>query len=82
MAVITFFGQAGCLLPLLILFNLFFGWMFLPVLYWLAAGSVLILLFFVNSYIFLRRLSKMTKPAEGARDGAIDVEGKVIEREG
>lgn len=81
MAVVAFFGQAGCLLPLLILFNLFFGWMFVPPFYWLAAEGVLILLFFINSYIFLRRLAKLTKTTEEARAGVIDVEGKVIERE-
>lgn len=81
MALITFFGQAGCLLPLLMLFNLFFGWIFLPPLYWLASAGVLILLFFISTYIFLRRLAKLTKPAEKARSGAIDVEGKIIEGE-
>jgi hypothetical protein len=66
--------QAGCLLPALILLNLFFGWMFLKASVWLAVEAVLILLFILNSYILVRKVKKWSKP-----DDVIDVKGEVVE---
>lgn len=72
---IFFFSQSGCLLPLLILSNLFFGWMFLKPLTWLAVEGILIIMFLINSYILTRKLSSTSQK----RKDFIDVEGEVIE---
>lgn len=78
MKAVFFLGQAGCLLPALILVNLFFGWMFLSTSAWLATGGFLIVLFFVNSFMFMRRVTNLTKSARSKRPGAIDVEAEVV----
>ena len=70
-----FFSRTGCFLPLLIILNLFFGWIFLKPLYWLLLEVVLILLFAINTYIITRKITGFSKK----RDDVIDVEGKVIE---
>lgn len=71
----VFFSQTGCLLPLLIILNLFFGWMFLKPIAWLLTEGILILLFMINSYILSRRISSFS----AKRDKVIDVEGEVVE---
>jgi len=60
---------------MLIIFNLFFGWMFFKPLYWLAIEGILILLFVISSYIFLRRITSL----DSKRDNAIDVKGEIVE---
>jgi uncharacterized membrane protein len=72
---IVFFSRTGCLLPLLIIFNLLFGWIFLRPLCWLFLEIVLVLLFMVNSYILTRRIIL----ASSRRGDGIDVEAKVLE---
>lgn len=67
-------AYSGCLLPLLIVLNLFSGKLFFSTGQWLAIEGILILLLLFNSYISLRR---MFRPGQ-KRGGAIDVEGKVI----
>ena len=67
-------SSGGCLLPLLIILNLFFGRLFLKASHWLALEGVLILLFALNSYLFTRRIFRCVKK----RDNVIDVEGEVI----
>ena len=67
--------QAGCLLPALILLNLFFGWMFLKPLAWIILEGVLVLLFLLNSYLLVRKVRKWSQP-EGR---IIDVKGEVVE---
>ena len=76
---VFFIGQAGCLLPIIILFNLFFGWIFFPTRTWLLIEGILIILFFINSFIFLRRVSTMASGSASKRDGVIDVEGEIVE---
>lgn len=71
----VFFSRTGCLLPLLIIFNLLFGWIFLKPLHWLIAEAILILVFIINGYITMRKIIS----ASGKHDGAIDVKGEVIE---
>jgi len=71
---VFFIGSSGCLLPLLILINLFFGWMFFKPATWLLIEGILILLFILNSYILIRRVSSFTK-----RSNVVDVEGEVVE---
>jgi hypothetical protein len=70
-------GSAGCFLPLLIILNLFFGWLFLPPLYWFLVESVLIVLFLANSAALTRTIFSDAGPHK--RDGVIDVEGKVVD---
>jgi hypothetical protein len=49
--------QFGCLLPFLIIFNLFFGWMFLRPLYWALLELGLILAFILTSVIIVKRIT-------------------------
>lgn len=67
--------QAGCLLPFLIVFNFFFGWIFLGWRWWLISEGLLVLLFFLTSYIMLRKLTRQS----GRSEGVIDVEGRIID---
>ncbi|MFA5287329.1 MAG: hypothetical protein WC394_03540 [Candidatus Omnitrophota bacterium] len=66
--------KSGCLLPFLIIFNLFFGRLFFSFRTWLAVGGVLTIFFLVNSCIFSRRIINNVR----RRDNVIDVEGEVI----
>jgi hypothetical protein len=68
-------SHAGCLLPLLIILNFLFGWLFLELRYWLFTEAILVLVFILNSYIMARRLFRSPKHTEGV----IDVEGEVVE---
>jgi len=72
---LAFLGRSGCFLPLLIILNLFFGWLIFKPLVWLAVGSVLVLLFLLNSVIVTRKI------LSGSPGGShiIDVEGQVLE---
>jgi len=70
-----FINQTGCLLPLLITFNFFFGWMFFKPLTWLCVGGILILLFILNSYIFAKRIRRFSPK----QDNVIDVKGEVVD---
>jgi len=69
--------RGGCLLPFLIIFNLFFGRLFFSPKAWLITEGVLILVFFVYSYILSRKLMAGVKSA-GRRGDVIDVEGEVV----
>ena len=75
MSSLLFVSQAGCLLPLLILLNLFLGWMFFKPLTWLAIEGVLVFLFLLNSYILARRISSSSRKNKKI----IDVEGEALE---
>ncbi len=70
-----FFGRSGCLLPLLIIFNLLWGWIFLKPRVWLITEGILILLFIINVYIIRRKIVS----ARSRRDDIIDVKGEVVE---
>jgi uncharacterized membrane protein len=73
MGLVFFAGQAGCLLPILILLNLFFGWLFFKPLTWLMVEVGLILLFILSSFFFIRKVANFSR-----RDNqVIDVEAKV-----
>lgn len=72
---VFFVSQTGCLLPILILFNLFFGWMFFRPLVWLAIEGVLALLFILNSYFLAKRVSSFA-PRRGR---VVDAEGEIVE---
>ena len=84
-------GQSGCLLPLLIIFNLFFGKLFIhSTLIWLSIEGALIFIFILQMHHFIRRISRQIgqNGRGSASDGPtrrrpygriIDVEGKVVE---
>ena len=65
----------GCLLPLLIVLNFFFGRLIFKTGQWLAVEGVLILLFLLSSYIMTRRIFS-PRPKPGS---VIDIEGKAVE---
>jgi len=78
----VFLSRSGCLLPFLIVFNLFFGWLFLKPLHWLIAEFILIVLFALNGYLLTRKIIKTAddnKLFPGS--DVIDVEGKVEDHE-
>ncbi len=67
----------GCLLPLAILFNTFFGLFFLRPLHWLLAEVVLVFLFFLSAALTARRILGVAR--QGSRPGVIDAEGEVVD---
>jgi hypothetical protein len=69
-------SSGGCLLPLLIVLNLFFGQFFFKTGQWLAIEGILVLLLLLHSYMVTRRIksSQRNNPKN-----VIDVEGKVVE---
>ena len=76
----VFTGQSGCLLPMLIILNLFFGKLiFNSTRLWLGVEGALILLFIIRIYAFTRKISEMVKPQSRSRGQVIDVEGEVVE---
>lgn len=66
----------GCLLPSLIVLNLFFGRIFFSVKHWLIIEGVLILLFMLSAYIFTRRFFSDSTPK---RRNVVDIEGEVVQ---
>ena len=71
---VIFYSKAGCLLPFLIITNLFFGWIFIKPVHWLTLELVLIMLFIVNLIVITRKISSLNPK----HDNVIDVEGKII----
>lgn len=73
----TLFYKGGCLLPFLIIFNLFFGWLYLSLKAWLISESILIIIFLFYSYVLSRKII-----SQGGsfvrRANVIDTEGEVI----
>ena len=69
-----YISQIGCLLPALILLNLLFGWIFFKPVTWVCIGGILILLFIINSYIFVRRIAALSSK----QGKIIDIEGEVV----
>jgi hypothetical protein len=72
----VFFSGAGCLLPLLISLNLFFGWIFLKPLLWISVETGLIILMLIYLKIATRRIYNRPR----SKGKVIDVEGKVIKQ--
>lgn len=90
----VFSSQSGCLLPTLIIFNLFFGrFIFNTTGLWLSIEGILVLLFMIKVYIFTRKITKQlwpngygsasgsrnSRPAGGNQGQVVDVESEVIE---
>ncbi len=72
----VFFSSSGCFLPLLIILNLFFGWIYLKPLQWLIVEAVLVLIFVINGFSVTR---KIASASPRKRTNVIDVEGRVVE---
>jgi len=67
----------GCLLPLLVIFNLFFGLFFLKAAYWLLLELVLVVLFLWSSTVTVK---KIISSAGRHRNGdVIDVDGEIVD---
>lgn len=62
----------GCLLPVLLCVNLFFGWLILPVLLWLFLELVLLFGLFASSFAIAARIRKLTREHKEV----IDVEAR------
>ena len=76
----VFTGQSGCLLPMLIMFNLFFGKLiFNSTRLWLGVEGVLVLLFIIKIHAFTRKISEQFRPQSRSRGKVIDVHGEVVE---
>ncbi len=67
-------SSAGCLLPFLIMANLFLGWLFMPARLWLSLEAAFVFFFFLQSFLLVRKVSSMS----AARRRCIDVEGTVV----
>ncbi len=83
-------GKSGCLLPMLIIFNLFFGRAIFNSTYlWLGIEAALLLLFIIKLQLFAQKISQQFWPqgrglasnsqSHKPRGRVIDVEGKVVE---
>jgi predicted alpha/beta superfamily hydrolase len=81
-------GQTGCLLPLLIIFNLLFGRaIFNSTSLWLGVEAALVLIFIIKIHLFMHKIKQHF--SSGGRGSAsdsrssygkvVDVEGKVVE---
>jgi len=75
---VVILSRTGCLLPFLIIFNLFFGWIFFRPLVWIATEALILLLFSLNLII----LKKKIFSSQGRRDDVIDVEGEILQDRG
>ena len=62
-------------MPFLIIFNLFFGWMFLNPWQWLLLGLILIVFFLLNFFILAKKVTRQLH----RKDKVIDVEAEVLD---
>jgi len=76
----VFTGQSGCLLPMLIILNLFFGKLiFSSTRLWLGVEGILVLLFIFKLRSFARKINAQFKPESRRQGKIIDVQGEVVE---
>lgn len=75
----VFLSRGGCLLPALIIFNLFFGRLIFKPSHWLIIEAILLLLFLANTYLVTR---KIASGFPKRHSDAIDVEGEVVQEKG
>ena len=67
-------SSSGCLLPLLVIGNLFLGRLFMPLRPWICVELILIALFLLHSFLLTRRIAELAR----TRRNIIDVEGEVL----
>jgi hypothetical protein len=79
-------GNSGCLLPLLIIFNLFFGQMiFGSTRLWLGVEAVLVLIFILKIKLITSRISRQFRAGDFDGQGhkrqgkVVDIQGQVVE---
>ncbi len=92
----VFTSQSGCLLPMLIMLNLFFGKLiFSSTRLWLGLEGILILLFIIKIHAFTRKIwqqghglpsarqshNRSDRFESRSRDRVVDVEGEVVEEQ-
>ena len=78
MSQFVWLGSSGCLLPLLIIFNLLFGrFIFNSTRLWLSIEAVLILIFIIKINLMARKISRQFKPQ--GRGKVVDIQGQVVE---
>jgi hypothetical protein len=74
---VVFLSHSGCLLPFLLFFNFFFGWLFLKPFIWLGVEAGLVILLILNSYILAKKLFNYGPGTN--RGKVIDTEAEVVE---
>lgn len=74
----VFFAQSGCLLPFLITLNFFLGLFFFKPVIWLTIGLILIIMFFINSFLFTKKIASLTPNTSKKHSNVIDINGEVI----
>jgi hypothetical protein len=75
-------SNLGCFLPFLIVFNLFFGWVFLKPLHWLVLEVILVFLLILNGLFVIKKITSSLPPGphQGrGRANSVDTEAEVIE---
>ncbi len=88
----VFKSQSGCLLPILIIFNFFFGKLiFGSTRLWLGIEGILILIFMININIMARKISRNLRDlgqgfstdtkSYSSKGKVIDIQGQVIQDE-
>lgn len=69
----------GCLLPLLLVLNTIFGWMFLNFKYWLLLELLLLSAVWLGAFTFDGKISGAATGRRRRRNDVIDVEAKIID---
>lgn len=72
-------AKLGCLLPLLIILNLFFGWMFLKPVLWLGIEIILAVIFLLNLFLLSGAIKRIFSNSPKYRKDTIDVKGEVVD---
>lgn len=70
-------SHTGCILPLFIILNFFFGWIFLGLFKWLIVEALLILILVIKSLIIAKKIVSVSS----GRGKIIDVKGEVIKED-
>ncbi|MFA4988733.1 MAG: hypothetical protein WC572_03930 [Candidatus Omnitrophota bacterium] len=83
---VIFHGQSGCLLPMLIFFNLIFGRVIFKSVYiWLGIELVLVGVFIFKTYSAINALRRHISPGGGAaaekEANVVDIEGSVVDEQ-
>ncbi len=81
-------GNSGCLLPFLIIFNLFFGRMILGSTgLWLGLEAILVLIFILKVRLMVSRISRQLgrqdrhTQTRSSQDRVVDIHGQVVDDE-
>lgn len=68
--------RGGCFLPFLLIFNFFFGWIFLGFRAWILIEIILVIILMIYSYFLSRKIISEVN-GSGRKDNVIDVESEV-----